>query len=139
MNTVVLLSCVHTQKQGKHQAKDLYNSSYFKKSFKCAEKLGHTIRILSTAKYVVTPDEMIDSYDVSKKVLHTSEWCMRVKEMLCSEFDIDSTLFIIFAGKEFAYPLKDILPHTSIPLDGMRIGERLAYFDKVINDKGGIL
>ena len=139
MNKVVLLSCVRTQKQGRHQAKDLYISSYFKKSFAYAKKLGYPIRILSTAKYVVKPEDIIDSYDVSKKVLQGDEWSTKVMEKLCSEFDINNTLFIIFAGKEFVSPLKKELPNLSAPLEGMGIGEILSYFNKKLKEIGGVL
>lgn len=62
-NKIVLLSDSLKQIEGKHKAKDLFYSDYFKKTYEYATLLNTKYIYIITSKYGIIPhDKVIDSY-----------------------------------------------------------------------------
>jgi hypothetical protein len=53
---------------------------------------------------------------------------------LQKECDIESDSFILLAGNTYCRDLVQHLPNHSLPLAGLRMGERMAYLKKLLND-----
>ena len=61
-------------------------------------------------------------------------WANSVLRALQKECDIESDSFILLAGNTYCRDLVPHLPNHSLPLAGLRMGERMAYLKKLLND-----
>jgi hypothetical protein len=61
-------------------------------------------------------------------------WANSVLRALQKECDIESDSFILLAGNTYCRDLVSHLPNHSLPLAGLRMGERMAYLKKLLND-----
>ena len=139
MRTIYLVSCVYKKKRGKHPAKDIYDSSWFKKARACVEVLLQEMDswfILSAKHGLLCPDELIVPYDMACEEMSASQrrqWTERVL------FDLQGTVdsrdrVVIFAGvcyrELLVGRLSEMGLQVEVPMEGMRIGEQLHWLDE---------
>lgn len=138
MKKVILLSCVSKKANEKAKAKDLYLSPLFKKSLAYAYKLKpDAIYILSAKHHLLELDSVIEPYDVTLNKMKKNDrlnWGKKVIELLEWKVDLESDRFIILAGNNYILPIKDSLIHIEQPFYKMRLGERLSFLNKKLED-----
>lgn len=138
MKKVILLSCVSKKVNEKAKAKDLYLSPLFKKSLAYAYKLKpDAIYILSAKHHLLELDSVIEPYDITLNKMKKNDrlnWGKKVIELLKWKVDLESDRFIILAGNNYIFPIKDSLIHIEQPFYKMRLGERLSFLNKELED-----
>lgn len=135
----VFLSCVSEKEDYKCQAKDLYISPLFQKSYAYAQKLKpDNIYILSAKYYVLDLDEEVEPYDITLKDMSADEkrdWVDKVLEKL-DEKGIDKNEKTVFlAGHSYLDYLVEHFTDYSIPYQENElggIGYILEWLDKQI-------
>ena len=121
MKTVVLISCTKSKRTYPCEAVLLYDvSSKFKKSLTYAKIISTDIYIISTKHGLLSLDTVVEPYNetlIGKPKEEKQKWGSMVVTQIKEFFDIESTRFIILAGKDYYEPL---LPHLycKIPLCG---------------------
>ena len=138
MRTTVLLSCASKKRLQKCKARDLYDSPLFKLSLKYAEKFDSgNIFILSALHGLVKLDEFIEPYNVTLNrlsKLDRKEWATKVlQQLMDSGFDLDADKFIFLAGANYRKYLIPHIQHYEIPMEGLRIGQQLAYLKRRVS------
>lgn len=150
MKTIVLISCVSKKRTVISKAKEMYISSLFKMSMEYAEKLNpDKILILSAKHHLLEVDDEIEPYNVTLtnvpknkrnsnlKVLNSQEkkvWGQKVLELLKEKTNLEEDKFIILAGNAYFAPISLGLTgcNYELPLDKLKIGERLSFLKKEI-------
>ena len=129
MYKIALISCVSIKLKHPAKARDLYVSTLFKFNLKYAEKLNTDAIYILSAKYgLISLDVEVDTYELTLNTMSTDEirlWADKVMEQIKAITSIDETEFIFLAGNNYR---KNLLPHikySTIPLEGLRIGEQL--------------
>lgn len=126
---IVLISCVSQKLPHRAKAKDLYISTLFKLNLKYANKLKPDGIYILSAKYgLLNLEQEIEPYEQTLNNMHVGEvkqWANQVLEQLRKIRSGEETEFVFLAGEKYR---KFLLPHmknTTIPLEGLRIGEQL--------------
>jgi hypothetical protein len=121
---------VKTKQPGKHAARDLYASDWFKKARAYAERNGDAWFILSAEHGLLSPSEPIEPYEKTLKNMNKKEqmeWGARVLAKLRGIL-APSDRVILLAGKAYVEPLIEGLRTVGVdvetPLRGMRSGEQ---------------
>jgi hypothetical protein len=129
MRTIVLISCVSLKRPHKCKARDLYISALFRKNLQYALKLAPAQVFILSAKYgLVGLDDEIEPYDLTlntMSVLEVKQWAQGVLRQLSEKADLEQDQFVFLAGAKYRKYLIPHLPHTQVPLEGLRIGEQL--------------
>ncbi len=138
MQKVILISCTKSKRKYPCAARELYDPSpQFHKSLSYAEKITKNIYVISAKHGLISLDQFIEPYDYSLYDMTANEahaWGVLVARQLCSLHDFDNTEFVILAGEKYYLPLLQHLPqeNVSLPLKGLRIGDRLKKLDQLI-------
>ena len=131
MKNIVLISCVAKKLNHKAKAHDLYQSALFIKSLKYALSLdSDAIYILSAKYHLLALDTIIEPYDMTLKRMKKADklaWGNVVAAQLADVADLKQDKFIILAGNDYLMPLQSHLSHIELPMQGMKIGERLQF------------
>ena len=135
MAKIALISCSRKQHQGIHKARDLYAaSSYFTKCLKYAETIAKADRvyILSTKHHLVGLDEKLENYDFPDPKEGWGEWGKYVLKQLQQVSNLEHDHFVLLASAHYIDYIKRYMAHKEIPMQGLKIGERLAWLKKHI-------
>lgn len=134
---IVLVSCVKTKRNEASKAKDLYISTLFRKERSYAEATGLPWYILSAEYGLVDPEQEIEPYgrnlgDESPK--YRREWGANVVAHLeHAEGNLSGKVIEVHAAmpylKAIRSPLLDKGAFISEPLQGLRQGERLSWYN----------
>ena len=95
------------------------------------------IYILSAKHHLLELDSVIEPYDVTLNKMKKNDrlnWGRKVIELLEWKVDLESDRFIILAGNNYILPIKDSLIHIEQPFYKMRLGERLSFLNKKLED-----
>lgn len=134
MKNYVLIACCSTKLPYAASAEQLYQSQLFKKSLAYARALNPDgIFILSALHHLVTLDKRLEPYNVCLKDYSSSErkeWAEIVCSQLSEVVEIDDSNFVILAGKDYYTNLISHMPHYTLPMEEMKIGERLSWLSK---------
>jgi cytoplasmic iron level regulating protein YaaA (DUF328/UPF0246 family) len=134
MKTIVLLSCVSKKKGGIQPACNLYAGPLFQGSWEYAKALKPTHIHIMSAKYgLIDYSTPIEKYDVTLNNMTKDEidtWSEKIFNDLKSLYDLDTTLFIILAGKNYYSGFIERLPHTELPLGDLPIGKRVQWLQR---------
>jgi hypothetical protein len=133
---LVLIGCVKSKLGYPAPAKDLYTSALFRKERAYAESSGKPWFILSAKHGLVSPDEVIEPYDVYLKTMpdaYRAWWGRAVVSQLGEAFGpVDGVSIEIHASAAY---VDQILPRLTIegarvvtPLHGLTMGQRLAWY-----------
>lgn len=131
-----LVSCVKEKRATRGRARELYTSPWFRKAREYVERIGQPWFLLSARHGLLKPDAMIRPYDQSLEAMPRAarrRWADRILEQLAAHVGAGDTV-VLLAGqlyREFIEPdLRDREVSVEVPLEGMRIGEQLAWFDR---------
>jgi hypothetical protein len=132
---ITLVSCVGKKRSEASLAKDLYQSPWFTKAHKYVESQNSNWYIISAKYGLVHRDKVIDPYEQTLNDMPASErrsWASEVFEQILKELPNGGQIQI-FAGeryREFLIPLLTNAGYkTNVPLEGLGIGQQLAWFD----------
>ena len=135
-STICLVSCVGQKAERRCRAEDLYLSDWFVKARSYAEAAGYRWFILSAQYGLVAPDCEIDPYEMTLNnmpIIERREWAARVCGQLVNAVP-DMTRAVFLAGAKYREFLVDPLiqrnVEVSIPMEGLRIGEQLSWFNQ---------
>jgi hypothetical protein len=139
MKNVVLVACVATKNDEALPAEELYASDLFNKSMAYAHRLtdSDNIFILSAKHHLLPIRKVIKPYDMTLNDFskeEKEEWADVVMNEIENRYDIDKTNFIFLAGNNYRKYLQDRLPHTKVPLEGLRIGQQKAKLKQLISE-----
>jgi len=113
-------------------------SILFRKAFDYSKKNYDIVEILSTKYGLLSLDRMIKPYDKTLNKMKAAEiksWSEKVFNEIKSKFIIEEIRKIYFhAGiqyRKYLIPkLREIGVDCIVPLEGLRIGEQLAWYNK---------
>ena len=136
---VYLLSCVGQKRPVPAPARDLYTSTWFGKARSYVGSTGHPWFVLSAKHGLVHPDEVIAPYDLTlntMRVVDRRTWARRVFTELEPHLDgVESVVFL--AGQRYREFLEASLRsrglYVWVPMEGLRIGEQLAWLTKMVH------
>ncbi len=140
LKQIFLVACVKEKKSGRVPAKDLYQSTWFKKARTYVEPYQAPWFILSAKHGLLSPDKKIAPYNETLNDMGVQErrdWADCVKAQMCEGLP-PAKKVVILAGKKYRENLLKFLccrfACIEIPMEGMGIGEQLAWLKKQ-NDK----
>lgn len=139
---IVLLSCTKSKMDKEVPAKDLYSPSpMFQKTLAYGKSLKpDKMFILSAKHHLLDMDTKVGPYDLTLKTMKKDEkdaWGNKVLSQFKSKgIDINKDKFIFLTGAEYMKPLAKEIPDENIetPMDGKRMGERLSWLNKQIEN-----
>jgi hypothetical protein len=140
VNHIVLIACASSKQDEPAPARELYQSSLFRKSLAYAEQELNpdAIYVLSAKHHLLPLDQEIAPYDRTLNRMSADRvraWADEVLDELRRVADLDNDRFTVLAGKKYR---KHLVPHLStveVPLDGMRIGEQLSHLNEALADE----
>lgn len=139
---IALISCSKEKKDYPCPAKELYSASnLFSLSYQYAKKNADKIYILSAKYGLVAENRIISPYDQTLKEMSRQQqldWASGVVAELRKECNLFSDCFILLAGNTYCRDLVQHFPNHSLPLDGLRMGERMAQLKKMSDESAPV-
>ena len=132
---VALISCVKTKANESCQAKDMYQSNWFKKAYAYAQQHTDKILILSAKYHVLETTDKIEPYDLTLKNMTAAqrcEWAKEVLNQLAVKTDFEHDEFLILAGEIYRRDLIGVLKNCLIPMKGLSQGEQLQFLKEAL-------
>jgi len=139
MERIALVACVKSKRTGRHQAKNLYNSTLFTYSRQYAETHADRWFILSAKHGLVRPNEMLEDYEGTLKNVSPAikrKWAQRVhQQMQVLNLDKNKVEIVWLAGNDYKSGLAPLLARfkQSDPLKGMKLGARMAWLKEKLD------
>ena len=135
---IALISCSKEKKHYACPAWELYSASnLFSLSYQYAKKAADKIFILSAKYGLVSENQILHPYDQTLKEMDREQqlnWAEEVMRKLRTSCDIAHDHFIILAGSAYSRDLLPQIPHCTLPLEGLRMGERIAHLKKLLDE-----
>ena len=137
MKRAVLVACVGKKKKRAAPARDLYQSTWFKKARRYAELDGNEWYILSAKHGLLHPSEIVEPYDLTLRDYTFRRRTIWAAGGVCRLFDEIPLHWeiVVLAGRDYREPLiwflSNIWPVT-VPMMGMGIGKQLAWLNQQI-------
>lgn len=135
-SSVYLVSCVGQKRASPAEARDLYTSAWFIKARRHVEATGNPWFILSAEHGLVAPATIIAPYEKTLNRMGVEErrrWAARTIEQMEQVLPATDRI-VVFAGSRYREFLMDYLKRRAsrveVPLEGLRIGEQLSWFDR---------
>ena len=134
---VGLVACAKSKRNEPLPAKELYSSELFKKTMRYTRTNYDRWYILSAKHGVVEPDSVLEPYDetlYSKSPKERRIWADKTLRQLLSLLPKPNQCLVFFhAGAKYREFLGGKLTeagyHCEVPLEGLGIGEQLAWYD----------
>ena len=141
---IALVSCVAEKLDHSAPAKNLYTSQLFIKAKRYIEAKGYSWAILSALHGLVEPDQLVAPYeytlnrmDIKSRRLWAIKVHQQIKEMLPT-----GGLIRVFAGEAYRQFLIPLLKQDGymieVPLEGLKIGEQLAWYIRRTEEAEGV-
>lgn len=133
---VYLISCSAEKQDKPAPAAEMYVSPLFEKSLSFAKKQqsdNDYIKILSAKYHLTDLDQVIKPYDLTLKNFSTQQkkdWANKVYSQILDKYSLQFDRFMFLAGNAYTEHLMSKFKYKTDVLEGMRIGERMAYLDK---------
>jgi len=128
---IVLISCASKKLAFKSKAEDLYINSLFRLSLAYTKKLKPDKIFILSAKYgLLDLNDEIATYNETlnnKPVSDIKIWAEKAVTDLGKIANLQSDVFIFFAGKKYREYILPQIRYYKIPLKGLRIGEQLKF------------
>ncbi len=138
--TIFLVSCVGRKRPSRARAKDLYLSDWFIKARNLVEASGAPWFILSAEHGLIAPDDLLEPYEKTLNTMSASDrrrWAERVISQMFEKMP-EANCVTFLAGKRYREFLEDYLRDhgvsVEIPMEGLRIGEQLAWLGAQTDD-----
>jgi len=131
-----LVACAKSKRRGALPARELYSSELFKKAIRYSRRNYDKWYVLSAKHGLVEPETVLEPYDevLSRKSRSQREaWANDVLQQLLTVLTgyEDCTVFF-HAGTKYREVLLASLSergyHCEVPLEGLGIGEQLAWY-----------
>jgi cytoplasmic iron level regulating protein YaaA (DUF328/UPF0246 family) len=139
VDTVYLISCVRTKRDTPSQAKDLYQSDWFKKARRVAEAFSSKWFILSARFGLVRPDDVISPYDQTLNHMDITarrEWAQVVQRQMDIAMP-NATKIVVFMSEPYREFLMDYLSrradNVEVPMAGLWIGAQLRWMGRRVD------
>lgn len=136
LRTIHLVSCVSRKREHPVEARDLYRSDWFVKARAYVEQAGTKWFILSAEHGLVSPESVISPYERTLNTMDITArqvWASNVLKQLTPNLRAVDRV-VILAGARYREFLVDAIRKkvlvVEIPLEGMRIGEQLRWFNR---------
>lgn len=133
--SITLVSCVGKKRSESSPAKDLYQSPWFLKARHYVESRKWEWYVISAKYGLVHCDQILEPYEQTLNNMPAEErkaWASGVFEQILQNFPSGGKVRF-FAGeryREYLTPLLENAGYTvEIPLQGLGIGQQLAWFD----------
>lgn len=133
-NNCYLVSCVGQKAGVPTRAAALYTSAWFQKARRFVEERGSQWFILSAEYGLVHPDTVIAPYEKTLNRMGVEArraWANRVIGQMEAQLPQCEEI-VVFAGARYREFLMEYLRRRArrveVPLEGLRIGEQLAWF-----------
>jgi hypothetical protein len=141
----ILIGCVSQKESFAAPAKDLYRSELFRRRRLFAEHSGHRWWVLSAEYGLVDPDRVVEPYDTRIGALTLAarhELATRVADDLEEALGhLQGKRIEVHAGDGYVLAvgpaLRDRGGELIRPLQGLRIGEQLAWYGQALGLSGG--
>jgi hypothetical protein len=139
MSRIVLIECAAQQNRNvdKCRAEELYTSRLFRQSLAYARTLRpDKIFILSSKYGLLNLDDEVSPYDVNLSEMSVTDrraLAKRILESLGNVSDMENDKYVILAGERAIEFITPHLKHHTVPMRGLRIGERLHWLDEQLN------
>jgi cytoplasmic iron level regulating protein YaaA (DUF328/UPF0246 family) len=134
---IVLVSCVKSKRDHRCRAGDMYTSALFQKMMVYAQSLKPKQVYILSAKYgLLSPDEMIEPYELTLKTMKTAErraWAQGVLSALRRNCDLDADRFVFLAGDPYRQNLVPHIKHYSVPMEGLAFGKQLQWLERQVS------
>lgn len=128
-----LVGCSSAKLRRPAPARELYTSALFTKSRDYVDRTCDQWFILSAKHGLVDPDMVLEPYDVKLGRNHVStppiwEWAHRVQDQLAVALDgVPKPTLVVLAGEQYRTILHPCQWPYSVPMEGLGIGEQLAW------------
>ena len=133
---IVLLSCVKSKRDHRCRARDMYTSPLFQKMMAYAESLAPKRIFILSAKYrLLTPDDVIEPYELTLKKMKSGErrsWAQGVIAALRQNCDLDADEFVFLAGVPYRENLVPHIRHYTVPMEGLAFGKQLQWLERQV-------
>jgi hypothetical protein len=130
---IVLVSCVKSKRSYPCKAGDMYTSPLFQKMMAYARSLNPQRIFILSAKYgLLNPDDVIDPYERTLKVMRAEErqaWALDVLSKLGGACNLESDQFVFLAGLPYRENLVSHLKHYEVPMEGLAFGKQLKWLE----------
>jgi hypothetical protein len=145
MKSVFLISCTKSKQPYACTAEDMYKpSTQYRAALAFAlnrvDNKNEQIFILSAKYGLLSLTDQIETYNetlIGKPRSVQLQWGKKVIKSIAERFDINSTNFIILAGRTYVSPLIPYLRFYETPLVGKRMGEAVSWMQRnAITNKG---
>lgn len=137
---IFLVSCVSKKRSTACPARELYQSDWFTKAARYADKAGDEWYILSAKHGLVHPDQVLAPYNETLKKMGKATrlaWAKRVTASLGPCLQPGDTVNFL-ARQAYRENLVNQISHLGftieIPMDGLRIGEQLQWLKKKLGE-----
>lgn len=135
---VALIACVGEKLGHVAPARDLYISQWFRKARRHAEQFSDQWHILSAHYGLIAPDEERAPYNVTLNEMKAPErlaWAERVwPQIRAAAPEPQRDRIVFLAGKHYRHHLAERLLvlgyDVEVPMEGLGIGEQLAWMDR---------
>ena len=140
---IVLIACAAKKRTSACAARDLYVGDLFQKSLQFAKLLSpDAIYILSAEHGLVSLEDRLVPYNEtlnSKSASQRRAWATRVLEQLRHVADCQRDQFTFLAGEKYREFLLPHLSKTSIPMEGLKIGQQLQFLRRKLRQSDGAM
>jgi hypothetical protein len=134
---IVLVSCAKRKLAHPAPARLLYCSPWFEKVRDVVEAKGARWFVLSAMHGLVAPETRVAPYDRTLNQMGIAErraWANGVLQAMLAQV-VDEQHLVIFAGRLYREFLEEPLRHggmtVTVPMEGLRQGEQLAWLSQV--------
>jgi hypothetical protein len=131
-----LVSCVGEKLSESAPAKDLYRSAWFLKARNYVESEGYEWYVISAKYGLINRSQIIEPYNMTlnnMSAIDCQKWASMVFEQILKEFP-DGGIIVFFAGERYRKYLIPLLENAGysieVPLQGLGIGQQLAWFNE---------
>lgn len=131
---IIFISCSKLKASKRCKAKEIYQSTLFKKSLSYAESLKPRKIYILSAKYgLLELDDLINPYELTLRNANEQQrkqWADKVYQQMCKrgvDFN-EETIFL--CGKNYRKYLMRLFINASAPLKDLTIGKQLRFYDQ---------
>jgi len=92
--------------------------------------------ILSAKYGLLSPDDLIEPYELTLKKMKTAErraWAQKVLATLRQNCDLDTDQFVFLAGVPYRENLVPHIRHYTVPMEGMDFGIQLQWLGQQVS------
>ena len=134
---IVLVSCVKSKRDHRCRAGDMYTSALFQKMMAYAQSLKPKKVYILSAKYgLLSPDEMIEPYELTLKTMKAADrraWAQGVLAALRRSCDLDVDTFVFLAGDPYRQNLVPHIKRYTVPMEGLAFGKQLQWLERQVS------